>query len=109
MTSGDTQTNLQVELVAIAARVRTLVARHEGQPCELLEILRFLEALHQEIREGGFQSALPTDRKGLYTLLRNIETHGGWPYISRMKLQDLLGYITPQPQEEEPDQRSTSR
>lgn len=56
----------------------------------LLEILRTLEKLHQEIRDNLFQASLPDNRQALYKLLRDIEAKGGWPYIYRAKLQALL-------------------
>jgi hypothetical protein len=56
----------------------------------LLSLLRLLEQRHREIRETAFQSALPTSRHRLYSLLRDIEINGGWPYIHRMKLESLF-------------------
>ena len=56
----------------------------------LLALLRLLEQCHREICETRFRDALPSNRHTLYTLLRDIEAHGGWPYIQRMKLRTLL-------------------
>lgn len=78
------------QLDTLAALVRTIAAHHQGQELELLSLLRRLEALHQEIRDGLFQAALPENRQALYALLRDIEAEGGWPYIHRMKLQAFL-------------------
>lgn len=61
-----------------------------GNSLELLALLRLLEQLHQDIRETCFRDALPDNRQRLYALLRDIELHGGWPYIQRMKLLALL-------------------
>jgi hypothetical protein len=57
---------------------------------ELLAILRSLEHVHRQIRDDLFQSALPDNRQSLYKLLKDIEAKGGWPYIYRMKLKDLI-------------------
>lgn len=62
----------------------------------LLLLLRELEKLHQAIRDDFFQAALPTNRRALYQLLRDIETEGGWPFIPRMKLQTLLEHLESQ-------------
>jgi hypothetical protein len=80
----------QEDFVAIAACVHHLVEKSEGDAVEQLKILRFLENLHQEIRENHFQPSLPISRHGLYALLREMESEGGWPYIPRMQLRALL-------------------
>ncbi len=67
-----------------------LAVDHQHQTDELLAILRTLEELHRHIREDFFQPALPQSRHSLYSLLMEIESQGGWPYIERMRLQDLL-------------------
>lgn len=109
MTCGDNQTQLQAEIAAIAARIQTLATEHRSQPHELLQVLRFLESLHREIREGLFQEALPTNRQALYALLRDIEAKGGWPYISRMKLSELLEHLTHPTQGKDQDEKSANR
>ncbi len=78
------------QLDMLAAVVRAVAQQHQEQGIELLALLRQLEALHREIRDGLFQSALPENRQALYALLRDIEANGGWPYIHRMKLQAFL-------------------
>jgi hypothetical protein len=90
MNSGNNQEAFQVELQTITATVQALAQHCRGDVVELLRLLRVLEALHRDIRDGLFQEALPTNRQALYTLLRDIEIEGGWPYISRMKLKLLL-------------------
>ncbi|MEM9151853.1 MAG: hypothetical protein AAGB19_15550 [Cyanobacteria bacterium P01_F01_bin.3] len=66
-------------------------AQRRAKDCEaLLELLRHLEELHRDIRETLFQESLPTNRQHLYHLLRDIEVNGGWPYIQRIKLKELL-------------------
>jgi hypothetical protein len=57
---------------------------------ELLAILRSIEYLHRQIRDNLFQESLPDNRQSLYKLLKDIETRGGWPYIHRMKLRELM-------------------
>ncbi|WP_263971665.1 hypothetical protein [Leptolyngbya ohadii] len=74
----------------LAVLVRTIARQCEGDEIALLSLLRQLEALHREVCDGEFQSALPENRQALYALLRDIEAGGGWPYIPRMKLQGFL-------------------
>jgi len=62
----------------------------KNETLKLLEILRKLENLHQQIRDSFFQDSLPTNRQSLYALLKDIEAKGGWPYIYRVKLQELI-------------------
>jgi len=77
-------------LGAIAQSIRAAASQQQGDSLALLRLLRLLESLHQEIRDGLFQAALPDNRQALYSLLRDIELSGGWPYIYRMKLQAFL-------------------
>ena len=67
-----------------------MVQACDGDVIALLTLLRHLEQLHREIRDGVFQQNLPTNRQRLYSLLRDIESEGGWPYIARMRIQALL-------------------
>lgn len=67
----------------------------QTNPLQLLEILRKLESLHQKIRDTVFQEALPENRQALYVLLKDIEANGGWPYIYRTKLHELLDHMAP--------------
>lgn len=83
----------KADLEAIATIIWTIAGQHEGRSPELLEILRLLERLHQEIRDSFFQESLPDNRQALYALLRDIESSGGWPYIHRMKLQAFLSNL----------------
>ncbi len=78
------------ELEQLAQLIRSIAERSEGNGTALLALLRVLEILHREIREGLFQDSLPTNRQALYTLLKDIEASGGWPYIHRMRLQEFL-------------------
>ncbi len=70
----------------------------KGESIALLGILRALESLHREIRDSLFQESLPDNRQSLYKLLRDIEAKGGWPYIYRMKLRELLSNLDPETQ-----------
>lgn len=84
---------------AIAQLVQTTAQNYSGDGLALLSLLRLLEHLHQEIREGAFQEALPKNRQALYAMLRDMEAEGGWPYISRGSLRSLLQYL-PEVQED---------
>jgi hypothetical protein len=86
------------KLQDIAKEVRNATACCQGDPIALLALLRQLEQLHREIRDGVFQDSLPNNRQALYSLLRDIESEGGWPYIERMRLQEFLANL---PQEVE--------
>jgi hypothetical protein len=84
----------QAELQAIATAVRALAQGCQGDSLALVALLRQLEELHREIRDGFFQVSLPDNRQALYALLKDIEAEGGWPYIERMKLQSFLTKLT---------------
>lgn len=60
---------------------------------QLLAILRSLESLHQQIRDTLFQESLPENRQSLYVLLKDIEAQGGWPYIYRPRLRELIAQL----------------
>ena len=90
------------ELTAMASAVRDRSLELQDHPLALLELLRILENLHREIREGLFQESLPDNRQDLYALLRDIEAEGGWPYIARPRLRSLLVNISPQHDEDLP-------
>ena len=80
-------------LTEISDRIQELADRDQADPIALLRLLRTLEQLHREIQQGYFQAALPNSRQALYTLLRDIEENGGWPYVQRWKLQALLANL----------------
>jgi hypothetical protein len=82
-----------LELNAMSDRLRSLAKKYEGDPQQLLGILRTLEQLHNEICENLFQPALPNTRHGLFDLLQDIEANGGWPYIYRIRLGDLCSNL----------------
>lgn len=84
------QLELESQLEAVGTAIRNLAHSREGDNLALLSLLRTLEGLHQEIRDSLFQASLPDNRQALYSLLKDIEASGGWPYIHRMKLRSLL-------------------
>jgi hypothetical protein len=92
---------LSHKLQSITTSVGDAIAACEGDAVALLALLRQLEFLHREVRDGVFQASLPENRQGLYALLREIEMEGGWPYIERMRLQAFLLRM----QQEEPENK----
>ncbi|MBF2067213.1 MAG: hypothetical protein IGS39_22775 [Calothrix sp. C42_A2020_038] len=84
---------LSYKLQAVTTAVHDAVTVCQGDAIQLLALLRQLEALHREIRDGAFQASLPENRQALYALLREIESEGGWPYIERMRLQTFLAFL----------------
>jgi len=78
---------------AIAQLVQKVAESYRGDGSALLGLLRLLEKMHRDIRDEFFQETLPKTRHELYALLRDIEASGGWPYISRMRLQALLVHL----------------
>lgn len=87
------QDNCLPKLQAIATDIRALAQSCQEDSLALLALLRCLEELHREFRDGLFQASLPDNRQALYKLLKDIETEGGWPYIERMKLQSFLANL----------------
>lgn len=81
---------LEQELTEIQAKIWTLAQEYKQDNLSILQLLRTLENIHREIRDQVFESSLPNTRNTLYNLIRDMEETGGWPYIERMKLKDLL-------------------
>jgi hypothetical protein len=73
-----------------ARNIFALAKQHQQDALLLLSLLRDLEQIHRRIRVDYFESALPQTRNDLYQFVRDIEDKGGWPYIERMRLRDLL-------------------
>jgi hypothetical protein len=71
-------------------------AELEGQPEQLLSLLRRIEQLHRSIQDGPFRSSLPADRNALFQLLSEMERSGGWPYIPRLQLRTFLDLLGPE-------------
>ncbi len=91
--SSDTSNGATADIEEIRLAVQ-VAARKRANDCEaLLALLRQLEELHRDICETLFQESLPNNRQHLYYLLKDIEVSGGWPYIQRMKLKQLLKMI----------------
>ena len=91
--NGDQEVDNQLvrtQMQRLSEEIWALAKRCQGERELLLLTLRTLEHLHRQIREELFQPSLPNTRNALYELLKNIEESGGWPYIERMKLRDLL-------------------
>jgi hypothetical protein len=92
--SAATELPSSMDLLAeITNELHEIADRDREDPIALLHLLRTLEQLHREIQQDYFQSALPISRQALYTLLRDIEENGGWPYIPRWKLQALFANL----------------
>lgn len=81
------------QLQFIVDAVQAEVLNRRGDTIALLALLRVLENLHREIHDSYFQPSLPNNRQALYSLLKDIETSGGWPYIPRLKLRSLLANL----------------
>ena len=84
------------DLAAIQESIYRAANGRKGDCRALLALLTQLEVVHQDVRESLFQDSLPTNRQRLYRLLKNIEINGGWPYIQRMRLAELLQQLPPE-------------
>ncbi len=84
-----TQTQLENKLEKLSTKIWKLAENCKEDSLLLVIILRKLELIHRQIRAQMFEPSLPDTRNHLYLLLRNIEENGGWPYIERMRLQDI--------------------
>ena len=73
-----------------AKDIYVLAEEHRDDSLFLLSLLRDLEQIHRQVRVQYFQAALPETRNDLYRFVKDIEEQGGWPYIERMRLKDLL-------------------
>ena len=93
MNSCENTTQLSDYLNDIKAIVNDHAQRSAESTEDLLQLLRLLESLHQDIREDLFLKSLPTSRHALHLLLREIENEGGWPYIPRMRLKALMANL----------------
>lgn len=82
--------NADAELAQLVRSIQKLAEARQGDCVALLDLLRKLEEQHQTVRETLFREALPDNRQVLYSLLKDIELNGGWPYIKRTTLRELL-------------------
>jgi hypothetical protein len=80
-------------LTDTAQNLCALAKENQNDSLFLLSLLRDLEQIHRQIRVNYFESALPQTRNDLYQFVKDIEEKGGWPYIERMRLRDLLQSI----------------
>ena len=85
--------NLATKLQTINTEIQNLAEQNQDDVLFLLGLLRNLEQIHRRIRTTMFETSLPASRNHLYNLVKDIEEQGGWPYIERMKLQDLLKHL----------------
>ncbi len=81
---------MELDLEQIAEGVLKAGETRAKDVIALLDLLRLLERLHQQVRDQYFHQALPSTRRELYKLLQAMEEAGGWPYIPRMTLQELI-------------------
>ncbi len=91
-------------LTSSSSKIWHLAKQHSQDTLFLLSLLRNLEAIHRQIRTEMFEPSLPTTRNDLYQLVKDIEEKGGWPYIERMRLRDILKNLeesTPNEKEQE--------
>ncbi len=91
--TGFQSETLSAQLQAIAKAVHDVASFAQGDAIALLGLLRHLEQLHRDIRDSAFQESLPDNRQKLYSLLKDIEAEGGWPYIERMRLKAFLATL----------------
>ncbi len=89
-----------------AKDICALAENNRGDSLFLLSLLRDLEKIHRQIRVEFFEAALPQTRNDLYQFVREIEEKGGWPYIERMRLKDLLRNINLEKKAESEDAQS---
>ncbi len=82
--------NLNASLDRIGLELQDLAQDNQQDSLFLLSLLRSLEEIHRKIRTEIFEPSLPKTRNDLYQIVRDIEEKGGWPYIQRMKLKNLL-------------------
>ena len=90
MAAAENASNLSHELDPLFKKILAITEQSKGDGGALLEILRQIEDVHRQICEEKFYPALPERRRDLYNLLRDMEEEGGWPYIPRPKLKDVL-------------------
>ena len=102
MTQERDMDNVDSDSVAdkTVTEIYALADKHRGDSLFLLSLLRDLEKIHRQIRVEFFEETLPQTRNDLYQLVRDIEEKGGWPYIERMRLREILQNIEPEQETE---------
>ncbi|MEM9274329.1 MAG: hypothetical protein AAGA80_15405 [Cyanobacteria bacterium P01_F01_bin.143] len=78
------------QLQAIIDDIKAIADDNRDDALKLLALLRQLEQIHRQIRTEMFEVSLPETRNDLYQFVKDIEDKGGWPYIERMKLEQVL-------------------
>ena len=80
----------------LTQRVEAAVESCEQDTAALLSLLRVIEQLHRQVFNEHFVPSLPNSRQALYALLREMEAEGGWPYIPKMRIYELIDYLNAQ-------------
>jgi hypothetical protein len=88
----------------ITQRVEAAIASCGQDTAALLSLLRVIEQLHRSTFNDHFVPSLPNSRQELYALLREMEAEGGWPYIPKMRIYELIDYLNAQTAEFESSQ-----
>lgn len=78
------------ELTDVYKALMALAQERQDDCVGLLELLRFLETLHGQIRDNYYVSSLPQNRGELYALLKEMEDRDGWPLLPRTETRSLL-------------------
>jgi hypothetical protein len=81
------------ELEELTVKILKFAENYKNDPLALVTILSQIESLHREIRTEMFEKCLPDTRHHLYLLLKHIDEIGGWPYIERMRLQNICDQL----------------
>jgi hypothetical protein len=84
------QSFVPVELTEVYKTLTELAKERQDDCIGLLELLRFLETLHGQIRDNYYVSSLPQNRGELYALLKEMEERDGWPLLPRTETRSLL-------------------
>ena len=88
-TDNSNNSVLMAKIDRLMNEVLNLAHQSEEDTMVLVTILRKLEFIHRQIREELFEPSLPNTRHDLYSLLKDIDETGGWPYIERMRLRNI--------------------
>lgn len=81
---------------AITQQVEAAIESCGQDTAALLSLLRVIEQLHRSTFNDYFVPSLPNSRQELYALLREMEAEGGWPYIPKMRIYELIDYLNAQ-------------
>lgn len=81
------------EMDEVYKSLMALAKERQGDGVGLLELLRFLETVHGQIRDNYYVSSLPQNRGELYALLKEMEDRDGWPLLPRTETRSLLRWL----------------